>query len=156
MVLRIKLEEDCLLYADEDFVLDGTIPVKQEIPESQLIAEAENVWKKWQTGCIVRKDGIPADWIKDIEYPRLGNLDTSTKIHKDTFADCELYGWWYDAIVLKKEPGPLLKTFQKLHGRQSLSQKEPATKDGLSEISIKEVNKCKQSIFKPCIYQSSI
>jgi hypothetical protein len=52
VVLRVVLEEDCLLYADEDFVDDGNVPADERIPEEVLLKDAQHVWERWQSGCI--------------------------------------------------------------------------------------------------------
>ena len=134
VVLSIQLGEDCLLYADEDFVLDGTVPVDQSIPEELLVSEAEAVWDKWQTGCLMRNEGIPSNWIKEIEYPRLGSLQGTAQLHKDTYADCELFAGGTMQAALKREPASLIQSFYKAHKRTSLSQKVPATNDGLNSL----------------------
>lgn len=134
VVLNIQLEDDCLLYADEDFVFDGKIPVDEKIPEKLLINESKSVWDKWKTGCIVRSGGIPKSWIKYIEYPRIGNLSGSTELHKDTWADSELFASGVMQAGLKELPIPLMKSYKKSYGRVELSQRVPATKDGIDKI----------------------
>lgn len=134
IVLRIRLKEDCELYADEDYVQDGAIPVGQKVPQELLISDAKRVWDKWQTGCIIRGEGIPSDWIETIEYPRLGALEANQKPHKDTWADCELLIAGVMQAAQKKEPSNLLAPYKKRYGRMSLSQSAPATENGIQLI----------------------
>lgn len=134
VVLNIQIQKDCLIYADEDFVFDGTVPPEERIPQEILVSEAKNVWLKWQTGCIPGKNGIPAEWIKTIEFPRLGSVESNRILHKDTWADCELFAGGIMQTFLKKEPEVLLSSYKKRYGRECLSQIVPATINGFNAI----------------------
>lgn len=134
VVLRIRIKEDCELYGDEDYVQDGAIPVGQKVPTELLISDAKRVWDKWQTGCLIRSGGIPADWIEAIEHPRLGTLEASNRLHKDTWADCELLIAGVMQASQKKEPAVILAPYTKRYGRDCLSQCIPATESGIQRI----------------------
>lgn len=134
VVLRVRLAEDCTLYADEDFVADGRYPVDQRVPTAILEREAEHVWYVWQTGCIVRAGGIPPAWIETIEYPRVVSLEATQRLHKDTWADCELFIAGIMQASLKKQPKSLLDPFLKRYKREYLSQSVPATEAGIDRI----------------------
>lgn len=134
VVLSIRLKEDCLIFADEDYVDDGAIPVGEKVPDNLLVSDARRVWDKWQTGCIMRNDGIPPDWIETVEYPRLGALEASDRLHKDTWADCELLVAGVMQAAQKEEPAPLVSQFKRRYGRVSLSQNVPATVKAIAQI----------------------
>ncbi|MBB3122461.1 hypothetical protein [Pseudoduganella violacea] len=62
IVLNIRLGKDVRMIADEDY-----------LNEDELSLDDEQVWNRWNAGGVI--DGIPADWIKTIEYPRLVTVD---------------------------------------------------------------------------------
>ena len=88
VVLKIRLEEDCELVADEDFVADGKFPVGQKVPETLLRQEAQAIWERWATGAILRD--IPPSWIISVEHPRVVTLDNIKQTAKQVLVDCEL------------------------------------------------------------------
>ncbi len=68
VVLEIELQEDCEVWADEDFIPspDGR-PL--EYTDELLRLNAEPVWNYFRTGAIVREGGIPSSWITRFEFP---------------------------------------------------------------------------------------
>lgn len=134
VVLNIELKEDCLIYADEDYVLEGSCPVDKIVPEELLISEAEKIWNEWKSGCVVREEGIPQSWITDIEFPRISNLNGDTNLHRETWGDVELMAAATMQSSLRDSPDDLMKAFEKTYRRKTLSQKVNASHNDLDGI----------------------
>lgn len=134
IILNIRLAEDCILYADEDFVDDGRAPLNKKIPKDRLVTEAEKVWINWQTGCLVRVGGIPSKWIKKIEYPALFNLQNVSRTPKDLISDCDHLASGLKQSYLKKNPKPILKYLQKKYKIKELSNSISATEKEISNL----------------------
>ena len=66
VVLNIRLQEDCVLAPDEDYLKLG----KQYI-ESKNGDVVEELWRKFGSGAILRDGGLPADWIESVECPHV-------------------------------------------------------------------------------------
>jgi len=131
VVLNIELGEDCVLIADEDFVLDGNYPADQKVPINILISEAETVWQKWKTGCICNE--IKKEWIKEVEYPGLNKFGHH-KVSEETWLDIELFAGGVLQSYHKEEPTPLIEVFKEKRGLLALSNKTPATRAGIEKI----------------------
>ncbi len=133
VVLVLELGEDCVVYADEDYVFGGQYPAYKIIPDDVLFSEARTTWEKWKVGCI--RHPIDPAWVKRIEYPMLTRLATAHRgVSEKTWSDCQLFGGGLMQSALKKEPAPLLEMFEAKSGRRSLSQSVPATQRGIQEI----------------------
>ena len=62
IVLNIRIGKDVQMIADEDY-----------LNEDSLSLTDEQVWQRWNAGGII--GGVPADWIKTVEYPQLVTVD---------------------------------------------------------------------------------
>jgi len=89
IVLTILLKEDCELLADEDFIGIKKID-KYRI--KALEKKAKKVWRKYSSGAIIRREGIPPDWITHFEYPLLISkkdqllpIPIAKKMHNDIY-----------------------------------------------------------------------
>lgn len=120
VVIKIRLEEDCELVADEDFVADGKYPVNQKVPLEMLRDEAKVVWERWRTGVILRD--IPPSWFVSIEHPRVVTTDSFFQGMKQVFTDCELFAGGMMQSFKRDDPIELMSIYQKRHGRAALSQ----------------------------------
>lgn len=125
IVLKIRLEEDCELVADEDFVADGKFPVGQKVPETLLRQEAQAIWERWATGAILRD--IPPSWIISIEHPRVLTLDNVKQAAKQILVDCELIAGALMQSYKRVERTELISAFVQRHGKLAFSQNMPAT-----------------------------
>lgn len=133
VVLVLELGDDCVLKADEDFVLDGRYPANEKIPTNLLESEAENVWKKWLSGCL--HGDIKREWIKEIEYPSLNRMTVSKPdISRSFWSDVELFAYGLLQSYKKELPRNLIENYYEHYGEVALSQKVPATKEGIKEI----------------------
>jgi hypothetical protein len=138
IILNIRLGEDCILYADEDFVDNGNISSDEKIPEDRLISEAEGVWNNWQTGCLIRAEGIPPEWIKEIEYPELSKPQAVHRNSKQLTSDCDYFASGLRQSYLKKNPKPISKYLQKKYRTKKLSNKIPASLKSIGELTSTE------------------
>jgi hypothetical protein len=134
VVLTIRLEEDCTLYADEDFVDNGKVPFDEKIPEQKLVSEAETVWNNYQTGCVIRDGGIPPNWIKEIEYPELSKPKILNRPSKQLTSDCDFFASGLRQSFLKKQPKPILKSLQKRYRTQKLSNSIVPTNKNVEQL----------------------
>jgi hypothetical protein len=132
VVIKIRLQEDCELWADEDFVADGKYPVDEKVPETMLQAEAELVWNRWRSGVLLRD--IPPTWFEAIEHPRVGNLDGQAKVTKQVFTDCELFAGSVIQSYKKMDPRGLITDFISANGKLALSQSMPPTAAALEKL----------------------
>ncbi|WP_043516926.1 hypothetical protein, partial [Halomonas sp. BC04] len=91
IVINIRLEEDCLVVADEDFVLldqydqHGMTLRSPKYISALLKATREeglNTWNKYGSAGIVRPGGLPCTWIQSFEHPKL-KLEKSPEIISD-------------------------------------------------------------------------
>lgn len=90
VVLEITLAEDTELVGDEDYALwqigsDGSVEPTQE---STNFA----VWSKFASGGLLLKEGVPASWIKRVEFPQLLRIDnTNESQFKRLMPDCHMF-----------------------------------------------------------------
>lgn len=132
IVIKIRLEEDCELVADEDFVAGGNYPVGEKVPNSMLRHEAQSIWEKWATGALLRD--IPPSWFISVEHPRVLTLDNVQQVSKQIFVDCELIAGAMMQSYKRVEPTELTVPFVKKHGKLAFSQNMPATEAGLKRL----------------------
>lgn len=89
VVLVIELAEDMELVADEDFALwkvgsDGSKALTQESTNA-------GIWARFMSGGLLRAGGIPASWIKGLEYPQLLRADHQNDLQFNRLLpDCHL------------------------------------------------------------------
>jgi hypothetical protein len=114
VVLNIRLGEDVRMVADEDY-----------LNADNLSLDDEQVWKRWSAGGVV--GGIPADWIKTVEYPQLVTVDDYRNRRDQVKRDMELLVMG-GISVSEKRPS---STLQFPNGIKNLSQK---MKFGKTEI----------------------
>lgn len=89
IVFNIRLGDDCVVVADEDFVLIdkheqyGRLPMKyrDEFLRSTH-EEGIRTWEGYGSVGIVRPDGIPTTWIESFEHPQL-ELRNTPEIYSD-------------------------------------------------------------------------
>lgn len=89
IVLTILLKEDCELLGDEDFI---GIKKINKYRIKTLEKKAKKVWEKYSSGAIIRKEGIPPNWITHFEYPLLISkndqvlpIPIAKKMHNDIY-----------------------------------------------------------------------
>lgn len=89
VVLEIELEEDCRIVADEDFVMleerdsQGQLGEQHRIEfERRVVDDAQAVWDQYRTASIIRDGGIPAGWIRRVEFPEV-KLDVTENMERD-------------------------------------------------------------------------
>ncbi|MDI5891089.1 hypothetical protein [Halomonas rhizosphaerae] len=146
IVLNIRLGDDCLVVADEDFVLldqydqHGNVRLTQKyIDELTTSVREEGIrtWEEYGTVGVVRPDGIPAAWIESFEHPRL-KLETSP----DIFSDIELmllgYRQQQDGLSLKEISGKIHEF--DIQG-ESFSQRHILTPEGVEAYKSQETLK---------------
>jgi hypothetical protein len=81
IVINIRLQEDCMFKADEDYVAwDKTVRKATEKSigrkGGKKKKEDDDIWNKFGSASILREGGIPPDWIESIECPHvLHSLD---------------------------------------------------------------------------------
>jgi len=90
VVLNIRLQEDCVLGPDEDYL---KLAKRHGYIESKNGDVVEELWRKFGSGAILRDGGLPADWIESVECPHvpsalcleraygLGMMDPQYKSH---------------------------------------------------------------------------
>ena len=90
VVLVIELAEDTYLVGDEDFALwkvgsDGSKELTQESTNA-------GIWARFMSGGLLRVGGIPASWIKGLEFPQLLRADhhSNESQFKRLLPDCGL------------------------------------------------------------------
>jgi hypothetical protein len=132
VVLKIRLDEDCELLADEDFVADGQWPVQEKVPVALLREEAEQIWERWATGVLTRD--IPATWIVSVEHPRVTTLDKLQQSEGQVFADCELFAGGMMQSFKREDPATLIPAYVKRHGKLALSQSMPFTMQAIVRL----------------------
>ncbi|MBD7976187.1 hypothetical protein [Serpens gallinarum] len=83
VVLEIELGEDCPIVGDEDFIMlkerdsKGELgPEYKEEFERRMVEDSLAVWEDYRTAAIVREGGIPAGWIKRVEFPEVKRVVT--------------------------------------------------------------------------------
>jgi hypothetical protein len=89
VVLNIELREDTALVGDEDFAmwLNGSDGSLLKHPAST----DEAIWGQFLSGGLMRANGIPAEWITNIEFPRLIRIgDMQDKSMRQLVDDCVL------------------------------------------------------------------
>ena len=105
IVLNIELGKDVRLIADEDYLdID---------PESKT---DEQVWCKWKAGGII--EGIPSEWIKSFEFPRLVTTSDYMDRRKIVALDAELLVFGAKSVSEKVPPSLAMPPNRK----ESLSQ----------------------------------
>src|SRR5690606_26904909 len=86
VVLQIELGEDCQIVSDEDFIMRNVPQEKldQHRAEFQrrVIDDAMDIWRRYKSAVVIREGGIPASWIKRIEFPEI-KLIPSPKADQD-------------------------------------------------------------------------
>lgn len=132
LVIKIQLEEDCEVNADEDFVADGKYPADQSVPPDMLRAEAQLVWERWRTSVILRD--IPPSWFVGIEYPRVVTTGNFFDAMRHVFADCELFSAAMMQSFKREDPNELMRIYQKKHGKLALSQSMAPTGPALQRL----------------------
>ena len=70
VVLNIRLQEDCVLGPDEDYLwLDEELG--KRYTESKNSDAVKELWLKFGSGAILRDNGLPAEWIESVECPHV-------------------------------------------------------------------------------------
>ena len=99
MVLNIRLQEDCVLGPDEDYLKLAT---RYGYIESKNGDVDEDLWRKFGSGAILRDGGLPADWIESVECP---HVPTALCLERAFCLDmldhqCKSHGNWHAMPIL--------------------------------------------------------
>eukprot|EP00966_Prymnesium_polylepis_P191571 4439408-Prymnesium_polylepis.1 len=71
VVLNIRLQEECVLGPDEDYLKLDKELMKQFKKTATRGNAVERLWQKYGSGAIMRENGIPATWIESVECPHV-------------------------------------------------------------------------------------
>lgn len=152
IVLNIKLGDDCLVVADEDFVLldkhdqYGRLPnkYKDEFFNATREEGLRN-WEEYGTAGIIRPNGIPATWIESFEHPML-KLEKNAEILSDIELMLLGYRQQQDGLSLEEITNQVNKFDIK---SKHFSQVYKSTTEGLESYSHQEMlsNTNKRQLF---------